>query len=231
MANPRPITLALVLLGCSSATVKIDALSAEEATDVSEEAAQDSASPSSDSIEDDTASSDAQDSADPEDSGQTESDSSCDETLGREGQEALACILSSGCCSTQSTRGLCESGHQRRKLREMISDQDCVLVDPVIFVHGNSDRALGGFGGWDPVRDAFLSAGHRSAELYATTYGPADPALSTQYSHSQEYVQHIRSFIEAVLSYTGAEKIDVIGHSPWCDHCSRGNHWWYFTGL
>ena len=63
-----------MLLGCSSATVKIDALSAEETTDVSEEAAQDSASPSSDSIEDDTASSDAQDSADPEDSGQTESD-------------------------------------------------------------------------------------------------------------------------------------------------------------
>ena len=97
---------------------------------------------------------------------------------------------------------------------------------------GNSDRALGGFGGWDPVRDVLSwSAGHRSAELYATTYGPADPALSTQYSHSQEYVQHIRSFIEAVLSYTGAEKIDVIGHSLGVTIARASNHWWYITGL
>ena len=203
-----------MILGCSSATVKIDTLSAEETTDVSEETAQDSASPSSDRPEDDSASNETQDSDDPADSGQPESEESCDETLGSEGQESLSLHFVEWLLQHPEHDGdFVRADISGGSFGGLISDQDCVLVDPVIFVHGNSDRALGGFGGWEPVRDAFLDAGHRSAELYATTYGPADPALSAQYSHTQEYVQHIRSFIEAVLSYTEAEKVDVIGHS------------------
>ena len=32
-------------------------------------------------------------------------------------------------------------------------------------------------------------------------------------THSKEYNQYLRAFTEAVIKYTGAEKVDIIGHS------------------
>jgi triacylglycerol esterase/lipase EstA (alpha/beta hydrolase family) len=32
-------------------------------------------------------------------------------------------------------------------------------------------------------------------------------------THSKEYLTYLRSFTEAVLKYTGAEKINIVGHS------------------
>jgi triacylglycerol lipase len=94
------------------------------------------------------------------------------------------------------------------------SATDCAARQPVIFVHGNSDRALGGaIGGWQQSVDYFRSRGYRRAELYATTYGPGSAVFSSSYYHSRENLMHIRLFIEAVLDYTGADKVDVIGHS------------------
>lgn len=91
---------------------------------------------------------------------------------------------------------------------------DCVRRDPVIFIHGNSDQAIGGqLGGWEDSVQYFVSRGYRRAELYATTYGPASALESSQYYHSKEYLLHVRSFIEAVLEYTGAERVDIIAHS------------------
>ncbi len=85
---------------------------------------------------------------------------------------------------------------------------------PVIFVHGNADRALGGpLGGWSVSVEAFLAAGYTSAELYATTWGPADASSAALQYHSREHLTQVRRFIEAVLEYTGAAKVDVIGHS------------------
>jgi len=89
--------------------------------------------------------------------------------------------------------------------------------EPVVFVHGNSDRAVGysedGPVGWTAVIRRFLAAGYTQAELYATTWGPADPTLAPDQSHSVDKVRRIRNFMEAVLDYTGAERIDVIAHS------------------
>jgi triacylglycerol lipase len=94
------------------------------------------------------------------------------------------------------------------------SATDCAVLQPVVFVHGNSDQALGGaFGGWSAPLSYFQSQGHRQAELYATTYGPADAAQMSSYHHSKDHVMHTRAFIEAVLEYTGAEKVDVVAHS------------------
>jgi len=31
--------------------------------------------------------------------------------------------------------------------------------------------------------------------------------------HSSEYLEYNRAWVEAVLAYTGAEKVDIIGHS------------------
>jgi len=88
---------------------------------------------------------------------------------------------------------------------------------PVVFVHGNSDRAAGhdedGPSGWTTVIRRFLATGYSPAELYATTWGPADPALAVEQTHSVDNVRRVRNFMEAVLGYTGAARIDVITHS------------------
>lgn len=97
------------------------------------------------------------------------------------------------------------------------SDSDTPAHQPVVFVHGNSDRAVGTIDGtpvgWTAVIRQYLANGYKPAELYATTWGPANADLAGQQVHSFEYAQRIRAFIEAVLGYTGAEKVDVIGHS------------------
>ncbi|ACY17934.1 lipase [Haliangium ochraceum] len=95
-----------------------------------------------------------------------------------------------------------------------ISSSDCARKQPVIFVHGNSDRALGGtLGGWEDSLEYFEGKGYRSAELFATTYGTGSASDSASYYHSRDNLTQIRSFIEAVLDYTGADKVDVISHS------------------
>lgn len=86
--------------------------------------------------------------------------------------------------------------------------------DPVIFIHGNSDRAIGGpLGGWQRSIEAFREAGYGTGELYATTWGAASVAAAGAQYHSRDNVLHIRAFIEAVLEYTGAERVDIVTHS------------------
>lgn len=87
---------------------------------------------------------------------------------------------------------------------------------PVIFIHGNSDKAYGNvFGqtGWKNSREYFLSKGYTNAELYAFTWGPANALYSAQQYHSYKYLSEIRAFIQAVKEYTGASKVDIITHS------------------
>lgn len=96
------------------------------------------------------------------------------------------------------------------------SDTDAITHRPVIFIHGNSDRALGtppNLTGWRASRDYFLLKGYSAAELYATTWGPADPARKLDQYHSRAYLTQVRAFIEAVRAYTRASKVDVIAHS------------------
>ena len=96
----------------------------------------------------------------------------------------------------------------------LLSEDDCVEREPVIFIHGNSDRASGGaLGGWAQTREQYINAGYRNAELYATTYGPADFTMAEQYRHDADTLIHIRQLIEAVLAYTGAEKVDIVAFS------------------
>lgn len=96
----------------------------------------------------------------------------------------------------------------------LLSDDDCIKKEPVVFIHGNSDQALGGlYGGWSEQLAYFISKGYRSAELYATTYGHPLQELSTDYYHRKSDLLQIRHFLEAVISYTKVEKIDIIAHS------------------
>ncbi len=96
------------------------------------------------------------------------------------------------------------------------SASDPVVNQPVIFIHGNSDKAVGtvfGQTGWAESIDYFQTRGYTSAELYATTWGPANAALSAYQYHSREHIERMRAFIQAVLDYTGATRVDIITHS------------------
>ena len=97
------------------------------------------------------------------------------------------------------------------------SSTDTVVNQPVIFIHGNSDKAIGtgtaGQSGWNASIDYFLSKGYKTSELYATTWGPANAMLSAYQYHSKTNVMKVRKFIEAVKAYTGAAKVDIITHS------------------
>lgn len=84
-----------------------------------------------------------------------------------------------------------------------------VTKEPVIFIHGNSDSAAG----WKNSIEHFAKQGYKPSEMYAMTWGPSDPKQASQQHHSREYTEEVRAFIQAVKEYTGAEKVDVIGHS------------------
>ena len=97
-----------------------------------------------------------------------------------------------------------------------ISSGDVFTKQPVIFIHGNSDKALGstiGQTGWTESRNYFLAQGYTNAELYGFTWGPANMLLSSEQYHSYDYISHVRAFIQAVKQYTGASKVDIITHS------------------
>ena len=97
------------------------------------------------------------------------------------------------------------------------SSTDTVVNQPVIFIHGNSDKAIGtgtaGQSGWNASVDYFLANGYKTSELYATTWGPADASMSAYQYHSKTNVMKVRKFIEAVKAYTGAAKVDIVTHS------------------
>lgn len=95
-----------------------------------------------------------------------------------------------------------------------VSVDDCSIKQPVIFIHGNSDRCLGGLiNGWGNSVEYFKLKGYRSAELYCTTYGPGSIFSSSIYYHSKDFIIRIRKMVEAVKAYTGTDKVDIIGHS------------------
>jgi len=98
------------------------------------------------------------------------------------------------------------------------SGTDTVVNQPVIFIHGNSDLAVGSSSsatqtGWTASINYFLAHGYKASELYATTWGPADSLQAAQQYHSKANVMKVRKFIEAVKAYTGATQVDIISHS------------------
>lgn len=57
------------------------------------------------------------------------------------------------------------------------------------------------------------SQGYKKSELYTTTWGTANPNLAYQNNHGKKYVLRMRVFVEAVLNYTKAASVNIIGHS------------------
>ena len=97
-----------------------------------------------------------------------------------------------------------------------LSDEDLIFNRPIVFIHGNGDIAINGdfnTRGYSKVVQKYLAQGYRSSELYATTWGTGNPKDFYDNVHSNEFLNYLRNFIEAVLAYTQADQIDIIAHS------------------
>lgn len=104
------------------------------------------------------------------------------------------------------------------------NNSDAVNNEPVIFIHGNSDKAFGnqtGQTGWTNSITYFLQNGYKQSEVYAITWGPADALLASQQYHSKPYIERIRAFIQAVKAYTGKSKVDIVAHSMGVTLCRK----------
>lgn len=96
---------------------------------------------------------------------------------------------------------------------------------PVIFVHGNADRAVN----WDAeitgpveghpqvsksVYETFLDAGYQPCELFGLTYlsdsEQDDPAANY---HRPEKYREIIDFVDEVKAATGRDEVDLVSHS------------------
>eukprot|EP00347_Sterkiella_histriomuscorum_P017744 403348162 len=96
------------------------------------------------------------------------------------------------------------------------SDDTPITKRPIIFIHGNSDMAIGDEwvnNGFRLSIEYFLSRGYTKAELYASQWGFADVPHEPGHVMQKEWVMQIRKFVEAVLEYTQAPYIDMISHS------------------
>lgn len=71
--------------------------------------------------------------------------------------------------------------------------------------------------GWSRSIQYFLEQNYTTAELYVTTWGDTwgTGNILDNYNtmHTCSYLLYLRRFVEAVISYTEARKVDVIAHS------------------
>jgi pimeloyl-ACP methyl ester carboxylesterase len=95
---------------------------------------------------------------------------------------------------------------------------------PVIFLHGNNDTpyatTCNPYGNVHDMAQYFLDHGYRASELWGLGYQgdqcdlAASPTNRSGVAHSTlANVPDLRAFVHAVLDYTGAKRVDIVGHS------------------
>ena len=95
---------------------------------------------------------------------------------------------------------------------------------PVILLHGNNDTpyptACNPFGDVQALADHLLANGYEASEVWALGYqGDQCDLLADQTRRSGPAhttvanVPDLRRFVRAVLRYTGAHRVDIVGHS------------------
>ena len=95
---------------------------------------------------------------------------------------------------------------------------------PVILLHGNNDTpyptACNPFGNVHAFAQYFADHGYSSAELWALGYQGDQCDLLADQTHRSgaahttlANMPDLRAFVHAVLDYTGAKRVDIVGHS------------------
>lgn len=95
---------------------------------------------------------------------------------------------------------------------------------PVVLVHGNNDTpyptACNPYGRMQALAQYLADNGYATSELWGVGYQGdqcdlvGDQTIRSSQAHTAAAnVGDVGSFIEAVLSYTGASRVDIVGHS------------------
>jgi pimeloyl-ACP methyl ester carboxylesterase len=104
------------------------------------------------------------------------------------------------------------------------SDIGSIEHVPVIFLHGNNDTpfatACNPFGRIQAFAQFFLDHGYRPRELWGLGYQGDQCDLGQDNTHRSD-VSHtsaaavpiLREFVQAVLDFTGAKRVDIVAHS------------------
>lgn len=74
--------------------------------------------------------------------------------------------------------------------------------NPVVFVHGNTHDACD----WSDHATRYLQRGYRGDQLWSITFAAESPT-------HDEMARQLEDFVGNVLSYTGADSVDVVSHS------------------